>query len=312
MGPVSPTTRDILHRKRIHLAVRLPAGVDHATLSDLARTAERGCFDFVVGTGGLAVLAALAAVTRRLGLVGTVDTSVTEPFEAARQLATLDHLSDGRVGWSAAPSSGEVTDPYGRADEFASVAQRFWDCWRADAIAADADTGVYVDPDRVHPVSFRGAHFTVDGLPGLPAGPQGRPVLLQAGESTEDRAFAVRRADVIVAPHTELDAATTHYANVKAEVTAHGRDPDRVRVLTALTPHGFVGAPERVAADIDLYVQSDACDGVLLAPPPTSDGLDAFVAEVVPLLRDRGVFRTSYEGATLRQHLGLAELTPAT
>ncbi len=121
-----------------------------------------GLFDFLFLAEGCCrtghrctVLAALAAVTDRLGLIGTIDTTSNEPFEVARQFATLDHLSDGRAGWNVGIDVGidvatSHADRYTRAEEFVTVARRFWDSWAADAVVADDSRGVYV-ATRSHP-----------------------------------------------------------------------------------------------------------------------------------------------------------------
>src|SRR5271154_3789235 len=194
------STREVKHRKPIHLAAHFP-GVNSTTVwtdpesgsqiefdsfAHMARTAERGFFDFFFLAEGLrlrehrgqiydldvvgrpdtfTVLAALAAVTDRLGLTGTVNTTFNEPFEVSRQFATLDQLSDGRAGWNMVTSSDAFTganfrrggylqyaDRYVRAEEFITVARQFWDSWDADAVPADDATGTYVDPERVHTV----------------------------------------------------------------------------------------------------------------------------------------------------------------
>ena len=188
-------------RKQIHLAAHFP-GVNNTTVwSDpsagsqmdfgsfvhLAHTAERGLFDFFFLAEGLrllehrgrihdldvvgrpdtfTVLAALAAVTEKLGLAGTINTTFNEPYEVARQFATLDHLSDGRAAWNMVTSSDAFTgenfrrggfldhaDRYVRAEEFITVARRFWDSWAPDAVIADVDAGIYADPGRIHVVT---------------------------------------------------------------------------------------------------------------------------------------------------------------
>ena len=203
----------------------------------LARTAERGLFDFFFLAEGLrlrehrgrihdldvvgrpdtfTVLAALAAVTDRLGLAGTINTTFNEPFEVARQFATLDHLSDGRAGWNMVTSSDAFTgenfrrggfldhaDRYKRAEEFVTVAREFWDSWAADAVLADRDSGVYVDPARVRVVEHRGPQFDVRGVATLPRAPQGHPVLLQAGDSADGRAFGAKHADALFTLHSD-------------------------------------------------------------------------------------------------------------
>jgi len=180
-------------RKQIHLGAHFP-GVDNGQIEfdsfvHFARTAERGLFDFffflfflddldaVDRPDTFTILAALAAVTDRLGLAGTISTTLNEPFEVARQFATLDHLSDGRAASNLVTSSDAFTganfrrggylahdDRYLRAEEFLTVARAFWDSWAADAIVADEVTGNYVDPDRVTAVAHHGAQFDVRGL----------------------------------------------------------------------------------------------------------------------------------------------------
>lgn len=245
----------------VHLGVRVDDGVTFDSLVQVARTAEAAKFDFVLRSAddadGLAVLAALAGLTERVGLVGAVDPRASQPFEVARQLATLDHLSDGRAGWSLATS----------AEEFVAVMRDFWDSWAPGAVLADRDTGTYADPGRISEVVHRGPEFDVRGFATLPAGPQGHPVLFHADG-------AGRR------------------------LVATGRDPLRHRVFAELSVDQLADDPGRVA---DLVTQSDDCDGFILA----AAGLDGFVADVLPLLADRGSIRTEYAGPTLREHLDL-------
>jgi alkanesulfonate monooxygenase SsuD/methylene tetrahydromethanopterin reductase-like flavin-dependent oxidoreductase (luciferase family) len=307
--------REGKHRKQVHLAVDADAGDhDFDTFARLAGVAERGMFDFILLAGGpLTVLAALAGVTEHLGLVGTTNTTHHEPFEVSRQFATLDHISDGRAGWniSSEPSTAtsfrrgdhlDHADRYRRGAEFIAVARAFWDSWAPDAVLADIDTGIYADPDRIRPVDYAGSHFEVRGLATLPAGPQGHPVLLQAGDSDDGREFGVEQADVLVTPHSAFEAGQRYYTDVKARAAAQGRNPDQLIVFSRAPLEQFHGTASEIAEQIDLYVQSDACDGFILPSP----GLADFVDGVVPLLQERGVFRTEYRGQTLRENLGLS------
>lgn len=296
-------------RKQIHLGAHFPAANDTGqhgfdSFRRVAQTAERGLFDFFVLSqpDAFTVLAALAAVTERLGLAGTVDTTGHEPFEVARQFATLDHLSDGRAAWNMVATDADDQ----RTEEFLTVVRKFWDSWDADALVADEERGTYVAPDRVHTVEHHGAHFDVRGLATLPAGPQGQPILLQAGDSPDGRDFGARHADAVVIPHSEVAAGREYYADVKARVVANGRNPNQVKVFAVVRAEQLVGTPERVADELDLHVQSDACDGFILVPQLTSGFLDDFVAKVVPLLQERGSFRSEYSGTTLRDQLGVA------
>lgn len=172
---------------RVHLAVQLPdpGEVGFAAVVLLAQTAERGMFDFVL-FDDFTVLAALAAVTETIGLVGSVDPDSAEPFTVTRQLATLDHLSDGRAGWRAVGSGSHT-------DEFLMVVAAFWDSWAPDAVIADEDSGTYVVPERIHTVTHRGARFASSGVATLPAGPQGRGARLQ--NTTALHAMSVGRCE---------------------------------------------------------------------------------------------------------------------
>ena len=184
------------------------------------------------------MLAALAAVTDRLGLTGTINTTFNEPFEVARQFATLDHLSDGRAGWNIVTSSDAFTgenfrrggfldhsDRYKRAEEFLTVAREFWDSWAPDAVVADVENGIYVDPSRIRVVEHHGPQFDVRGVATLPRGPQGHPVLLQAGDSADGRAFLAKYADAAFTLHSSLGSRPAYYADVKARAASYGRDP---------------------------------------------------------------------------------------
>jgi alkanesulfonate monooxygenase SsuD/methylene tetrahydromethanopterin reductase-like flavin-dependent oxidoreductase (luciferase family) len=259
--------------KQIHLAAHLPEGD-----ARLALVAQQGVFDFlVVDLAPFTVLSALAAVTDRIGLVATVDPTSHEPFETARQFATLDHLSGGRAGWNLVTA----TD---RGAEFLTVARGFWDSWAPDAVLADLEQGIYADPDLIRPVDHHGSHFDIHGLATLPAGPQGHPVLLHEGDTDDGLEFAAECADVIVTAHRD-------YADVKARVAMHGRNANQVKVFHAVTAEELA---TRLKSDVE-------ADGFLLSPP----GLDDFVDQVVPVLQERGVFRTAYGGQTLRENLGL-------
>ncbi|WEH43865.1 NtaA/DmoA family FMN-dependent monooxygenase [Streptomyces sp. NBC_01218] len=397
--------------------------IDFASFEYLARTAERGTFDFfflaeglrlreydgrvhdldVVGRPeSLTVLNALAAVTDRLGLAATVNTTFNEPYELARRLATLDHLSGGRAAWNVVTSSDAFTgenfrrggyldraDRYTRAAEFVAAARELWDSWTPDG--------------RPRPFEHRGRHFDVSGEFTVPRSPQGHPVVIQAGDSDEGREFAASSADVIFTRHGTLEAGRAFYADVKGRLAAYGRRPEDLKIMPGVTvvvgdtdaeaqeraaairrlqvspqnailaleqvwgtdlsaydPDGpfptsdpvpdsefvqgrvrvadplavasrwralsrekglsiretviesttrqsFVGAPETVAAELTAFVDGRAADGFILVPHLTPGGLDDFVDRVVPLLRERGAFRSEYTGSTLRSHLGLAE-----
>ncbi|WP_460071488.1 NtaA/DmoA family FMN-dependent monooxygenase [Streptomyces sp. YKOK-I1] len=440
--------------KQIHLAAHFP-GVNNTTVwsdpkagshiefssfAHFARTAERARFDFLFLAEGLrlreqggsiydldvvgrpdtfTVLAALAAVTDRLGLTGTINSTFNEPYEVARQFASLDHLSAGRAAWNVVTSWDAFTgenfrrggflpqdERYSRAKEFLATATELFDSWQGDEIVADQVTGTFLSDAKAGAFVHEGHHFDIHGRFNVPRGPQGRPVIFQAGDSDEGREFAASSADAIFSRYAQLDAGQAFYADVKSRLAQYGRRSDQLLILPAASfvlgdtdaeaqeiakdvrrrqvsgatalkhlefvwnrdlssydPEGplpdvdpvvgeehisrgraqvrmyrdplavarewrelaeahnwsirdlvietgnrqnFVGTPETVARTIDAYVQADAADGFILVPHITPTGLDEFADKVVPLLQEKGVFRTEYEGTTLRDHLGLA------
>lgn len=440
--------------KQIHLAAHFPgvnnttvwsdprsgSQIEFASFERLARTAERAKFDFFFLAEGLrlreqngliydldvvgrpdtfTVLAALAAVTDRLGLTGTINSTFNEPYEVARQFASLDHLSGGRAGWNVVTSWDAFTgenfrrggflrqeDRYDRAERFLRTAWKLFDSWRDGDVVADKESGAFLARPDAGSFAHRDDHFDIAGRFNVPRSPQGRPVILQAGDSDSGREFAAATADAIFGRHGTLEAGQAFYADVKRRLARYGRSKDELLVLPAATfvlgdtdadaqerarevrhqqvsgqtairhleqlwnrdlsaydPDGplpdvdpivgentiakgrastrmfgdpletarkwrelaeakklsirelvievtarqtFIGAPATVADQINDLVQRDASDGFILVPHLVPDGLDEFADTVVPLLQERGVFRTDYDGTTLREHLGLA------
>jgi alkanesulfonate monooxygenase SsuD/methylene tetrahydromethanopterin reductase-like flavin-dependent oxidoreductase (luciferase family) len=242
--------------KQIHLAVHFP-GVNNTTVwSDpragshiefssfvhLAQTAERAKFDFLFLAEGLrlreqngliydldvvgrpdtfTVLAALAAVTDHLGLTGTINSTFNEPYEVARQFASLDHLSGGRSAWNVVTSWDAFTgenfrrggflareDRYTRAEQFLRTTLELFDSWRGDEIVADKSTGTFISDPLAGAFDHHDEHFDISGQFNVPRSPQGRPVIFQAGDSNEGRELLGRegppgppRPDERPAPH---------------------------------------------------------------------------------------------------------------
>ena len=441
--------------KQIHLAAHFPgvnnttvwsdpssgSHIDFGSFVHFAQTAERGKFDFMFLAEGLrlreqngqiydldvvgrpdtfTVLAALAAVTERLGLTGTINSTFNEPYEVARQFASLDHLSEGRAAWNVVTSWDAFTGEnfrrggylaedqrYERAESFLEAAHTLFDSWRGDEILADKDSGNFLADPTAGAFEYSNAHFDISGRFNVPRSPQGRPVIFQAGDSDHGREFAAAGADAIFSRHGTLEDGQAFYADVKGRLEKYGRRHDQLQILPAATfvlgdtdaeaadlahevrlaqvspqtaikfleqlwnrdlsdhdangplpevdpivgentiargrasvrmhrdpiatanewraraeagnltsrelivevtgRQNFVGSADTIASRIDHLVQSDASDGFILVPHVTPGGLDPFVDQVVPLLQERGVFRTEYEGTTLREHLGLAQ-----
>lgn len=400
---------------------------DIAYYQSLARKAEAGLFDSIfladalalgkdvghVAVGGLepiTMLAALAGATERIGLIATASTTYSEPFNLARQFASLDHISRGRVGWNIVTSwvqganenFGYAQQPphaerYRRAHEFLEVALKLWDSWSDDAVIDDARSGRFADPARIRAIDHAGEFYRVAGPLNVPRTPQARPVLVQAGSSDAGKQFAARYAEAVFTAHLDRDAASTFYRELKTAARAQGRRDDQIVILPGLSPiigsteaearrraeelnaltdaevgrarlsnrfggHDFshlpldrplsvddfpdpstvqaaqsravvitslvarerptlrqllhklagarghfslAGTPEQVADAIEDWVVHQAADGFNLMPPVLPAVLDDFIEQVIPLLQKRGLFRTAYEGRTLREHFGL-------
>lgn len=233
--------------------------------AEIARTAERGLLDSIFLADNIAmpeyratylpqtqfdpisVLSALAAVTTDIGLIGTGSTTYSAPWELARRFATLDHLSGGRAGWNivttltplAAANFGQPVHPehddrYARAHEFVEVALRVWDSWEDDAVVGDRERGVWADRTRLHAPHFHGRYYDCEGVLPFPRSPQGRPVLVQAGQSAAGIELAARYAELVFSGPPTLQAAVAFRANLHARVLAAGRNPADVPVTPAL------------------------------------------------------------------------------
>jgi FMN-dependent oxidoreductase (nitrilotriacetate monooxygenase family) len=293
--------------KQIHLAAHFP-GVNNTTVwSDpragshiefssfehLAQTAERAKFDFLFLAEGLrlreqngriydldvvgrpdtfTVLGALAAVTDRLGLAGTINSTFNEPYEVARQFATLDHLSGGRAAWNVVTSWDAFTgenfrragylpqeDRYERARTFLQTTWELFDSWTGGEIVADKATGVFLAGEAAGRFAHRDDFFDIRGRFNVPRSPQGRPVIFQAGDSDEGREFAASSADAIFSRHGSLEEGQQFYTDVKGRLPRYGRTRDQLLILPAAT---FVlGDTDAEAAELAQQVRRQQVSG---------------------------------------------------
>ena len=410
-----------------HPAASPLALTDIRYYQDLARKAEAGLFDSIfladqltlgedVAHAGrswlepITTLGALAVSTSRIGLIATASTTYTEPYNLARQFASLDHMSGGRIGWNIVTSwaagaarnysgTSQIShaDRYERAEEFVKVVTALWDSWADDAVVDDRAGGQYAHAEKIRAIDHEGTHYRVAGPLNVPRSPQGRPVFVQAGSSDTGRRFAARHAEAVFTAQMEKSTAQAFYADLKSLVKAEGRAADQALILPGLSPviasteteakrvarelndltdpevgrkrlsgrfggHDFshlpldrtltaedfpdpgkveaarsrtevivglvrrekttlrqllaylagarghfttAGTPEQIADLIEDWFRDGAADGFNVMPPVLPAMLDVFVAEVIPLLQKRGLFRTVYEGETLREHFGL-------
>lgn len=394
---------------------------------EIARLAERGKFDllFTADTNAtfgpddveawtrttaasrlepITLLGALAAVTSRIGLVATATTTYFEPFHVARFFASLDQISGGRAGWNLVTSAAAAeaynfgreshaghADRYMRAREFAKVVLGLWDSWEDHAVIADKANGLYLDRDKLHFLNHKGQHFAVRGPLTVHRSPQGRPVIVQAGQSEDGRELAAETAEVIFTVQQDLAAGREFYNDVKRRAAAYGRPPEAIKVMPGvmtvigqtraeaedkysrlqdlispeigikmlstylgvdLSRHSLdgpvpeptytnqevgrvkvmvdlarrenltirqlykrvvgqrahrvvIGTPGDIADALEQWFTARAADGFNILPLTFPRGLEELVDFVIPELQRRGLFRSEYEGHTLRENLGL-------
>lgn len=287
---------------------------------DIAQRAEEGGFDALFLGDVLAlqqsadrhlsdamdpivILSALAAVTKRIGLIGTASTSFDHPFHLARRFASLDHISKGRAGWNIVTSSnaleaqnfGLETMPehdqrYARAADVVEATIALWDSWDSDALIAEKDTGRYLDRAKVRPVDHAGPFVRTRGPLNVPRTPRGRPLLAQAGASEAGRDFAARYADLVFTVQSSLAEAQEFYADMKARALRLGRTPESLRIFPGIVPiaaatqeeaearlaqMNSIMVVEHVLAKLSEFLGADLSAADLDAPLPAEIGTGA-------------------------------------
>ncbi|MGE7759092.1 LLM class flavin-dependent oxidoreductase [Peribacillus sp. NPDC097895] len=245
----------------------------------MAQTAERGKFDMIFLADGYAVraknqkvvgqtvntlfepftlLSALSAVTKHVGLAGTVSTTYNEPFNVARKFASLDHLSDGRAAWNVVTSNTEAearnfnqdhhlqhSKRYERAEEFVDVVTKLWDSWEDEALVFDKESAEFADSSKIHSINHKGEWFSVEGPLNVSRPVQGHPVVIQAGSSENGKELAARTAEVIFTAWQTLEEAQAFYSDVKGRMAKYGRSPDELKIMPGIFP--VIGRTEEEA-----------------------------------------------------------------
>ncbi|UOE43876.1 NtaA/DmoA family FMN-dependent monooxygenase [Agromyces larvae] len=229
----------------------------------------------------LSAITFLAGITRRIGLIATADTTYSDPYALARATASIDVLSDGRAGLNlvtgaeprAAGNFGldfhAANDArYDRAVEFDQVLRRLWDSFEDDAIVADAERGVYLDPDKLHPTDFHGEHLSVTGPLNAVRPVQGHLPIVHAGASPRARLFAAQYADLALVAVSGREQASAVREDLRALAFEAGRDDRTLKVIAPVLP--IVGETREHAQQIAdrlselIQVAEDWPD----APPP--------------------------------------------
>ncbi|GHT81402.1 nitrilotriacetate monooxygenase [Betaproteobacteria bacterium] len=252
---------------------KLPTDID--TFIRIAQIAERGKIDalFLAENAGgfrdeglhrpwraldpIVLHAALSQSTKHIGVVATTTSLFGHPYTIARQIASLNHVSKGRAAWNITTGqAAEVLEAYGvekgfeqndrylRASEFTEIVTRLWDSLPEEAIVADVARHVFVDEEKLQAVNFKGKHFSSSGVLQTPAGWQ-RPVIFQAGQSEESKAFGARYADALFTGQRTLENGKKFYRDTKGLARAFGRDPSQFLVIPGLFP--ILGSTEAEA-----------------------------------------------------------------
>jgi FMN-dependent oxidoreductase (nitrilotriacetate monooxygenase family) len=351
------------------------------------------------------ILSAVSMVTKNLGLAATMSTSYLEPYNLARTVASLDHISGGRAAWNIVTGSNKDdalqfnreshaphAERYERAEEFVDVVRGIWDSYDDDAFTRDKESGRYLVPEKVHFLNHQGNYFKVRGPSAVPRSPQGHPVMVQAGSSEPGMNISARVADVIFTSQSTLQNAKAFYDNVKGRCERFGRTPDDVLVMpgallfmaeteseakekydklnsliplrvalqrlsanlggvdlskfdldapvpdipvndarvsavesylniarregltlrqmamrSAAAKHHWtlIGSVKQIADELEAWFHGGGADGFNILPSDVPDAINILVDKLVPELQRRGLFRTEYEGRTLRENLGL-------
>jgi alkanesulfonate monooxygenase len=349
------------------------------------------------------LLSALSQVTENIGLVATGSTTFDAPYHIARRFASLDHLSGGRAGWNIVTTSNpdaalnfgmdalmEHDERYDRAREFYDVVTGLWDSWADDAFVRDVESGIFLDPAKMHVLGHKGEYLSVRGPLNIARPVQGWPVIVQAGASDAGKRLASETAEAVFTAVGNIEQGRAFYAEVKGRMEKIGRNPDHMKILPAcfvvvgdsvgeakakrakldslvhyanaigslsialgtdaskFDPDGplpdipesnqsksgreraialakrenltvrelaqrlggysglaMVGTPQTIADEMHKWLETDAADGFTIMFPYLPGGLDDFCNRVVPELQRLGIFRSEYEGKTLRENLGL-------
>ena len=381
------------------------AKLDFAFFGDGLYISEKSHPNFLVRFEPLTLLAALSMVTTHIGLAATLSTTYSDPYTVARQFSSIDHLSDGRAGWNivTSPLEGSAANyskpehpqhdlRYRMAGEFVEITKGLWDSWEDDAFIRDKESGVFIDPSKMHRLDHKGEFYSVQGPLNISRSKQGSPVLIQAGSSEAGRGFAAKIADAIFTGQATSSDAAGFYKDIKTRAEESGRDPRQVLILPGCSPvvgdtpeeaeakyqeianlvviddalnylgryfndidfspydldepfpdlgdfgrngwesttdrikqvakeesltlremalrsttprNEFIGTPTQVANSMQRWFENGAADGFMLVPSVLPQGFNDFVEHVLPILKERGLFRTEYEADTLRGNLGL-------
>ena len=194
-------------------------------------------------------LTAISQVTTHIGLVSTISSTFSNPFTTARQLLSLDHITSGRVGWNLVTSMTDLEAQnhnmpalpnhdarYKKAGEFAHVVNQLFTSWHTQDFVHERDTNQVIHAHHIQPVDHHGTHFNVRGPLTTPASPQGKPVAMQAGASTQGIALAAKYADAVYSVSWNIDQARRFRQRLDAQL-AQNSDERHIQIFPGLVTY---------------------------------------------------------------------------
>ncbi|MED4454023.1 LLM class flavin-dependent oxidoreductase [Metabacillus fastidiosus] len=219
---------------------------------------------------------AMAAVTEHLGFVLTASLTYEHPYSLARKMSTLDHLTNGRIGWnivtsnlnSAARNFGldeqiNHDERYDRGDEYLEVCYKLWQAsWEEDAVVRDIKNRVYTDPEKVHDIKHEGKYFKVPGIHLCEPSPQRTPVLFQAGSSDRGREFAAKHAECIFLNAMTVEETRFIVRDIRTRAEQNGRDPQQLLFFPKLNPV-VANTEEEAQEKLSSYLGYSSPEGAL-------------------------------------------------
>lgn len=355
-------------------------------------------------------LTAISQVTNHIGLVSTISSTFSNPYTAARQLLSLDHVTKGRVGWNLVTSMTDWEalnhnmdalptreERYKKAEEFAILMEKLFLSWDQADFLSDQSVNRLINPEKIQPIHHTGTYFSVKGPLSTPRSPQGKPVSMQAGASEQGIALASRHADAVYSvswnfrqahafreklqrrikqtksPNRKIKiypGLVTYVGETREEALAKKAELDeKLPVENALKQLSFflqqdcstwdleakiptlpsieefsgpigryqtileiiddteptlkellgylaaggghltlIGTPEEIVDQMEFWFNERVADGFNLMPPSLPSSLEDFVDMIVPELQKRGLFKDTYTGNTLREHLGVTKV----
>ncbi|KAJ5474392.1 Nitrilotriacetate monooxygenase component A/pristinamycin IIA synthase subunit A [Penicillium sp. IBT 31633x] len=195
-------------------------------------------------------ISAMAAVTKNLAFGITASTSFEQPFLLAKRFSTLDHLTNGRIGWNIVTSYKKAAfkaigldtpiehdERYRQADEYLRVLYKLWEgSWAPDALSPEPEADSYVNPDKVRQINHKGKYFSLNTRHIVDPSPQRTPFLFQAGTSAAGSEFASTHAEAIFVSSHSPEVLRPKIAAIRKLAAERGRDPRSIKFFATFTP----------------------------------------------------------------------------